>query len=331
MNKPTDIVTTSTAPGKSTTVSAEFPRPKVNGKMSISAVPVFEDHPNASPAGGPGLYQVVFVLGVPGKTLFHEFFDIPRLLRSGDSLLELPTGAAEVRCSLQLDSGAIDIRFLGNDHNRLARAEMALNATSFAHAEEIAWNRISDMLSAWAFRHDSAVDISGYQIKETLTGAIVANFGIVGDTSILDFNTTWQSTEERRSLLATYREGVNNTNPFYQFLCFFKVIEGVHKIRVQRRKSDLKKGILRRDAEKFPSALEEFPSSLTDHAVRLAGKRFNAVVDEMRATVRNALAHLNPHEDHLIADRFKNVKQCESQIPTVRYIARQMLQAELDR
>ncbi|OXI33046.1 hypothetical protein CFB89_12100 [Burkholderia sp. AU16741] len=50
----------------------------------------------------------------------------------------------------------------------------------------------------------------------------------------------------------------------------------------------------------------------------------------MRATVRNALAHLNPLEDHLTADRFSDIAQCSNQIATLRFIARNMLLSELN-
>lgn len=99
---------------------------------------------------------------------------------------------------------------------------------------------------------------------------------------------------------------------------------------MQRRKANSKKGARRDETiERFPANAADFPESLSDVAKALAGKRYNAVVDEMRATVRNALAHLDPLDSHLTADRYGDIRRCEMKIPTLRFIARQMLASEL--
>jgi hypothetical protein len=309
-----------------------MPRPYVNERVSLTIVPVFENSPPASPGGSHGEYEAIFVLGVPGTTLFHESLDIPHLLSTGDSLLVMPPDTVQIQCEIGGGAETAQIRFLPNAEGRIARAEMKFHAPSFAEAEQVAWNLISDMLSIWSFRHDSAIDISGYQIRELTSHVIRTSFGIVGAPKIIDINFGGPSTQERRSMLAAYREATNSTNPFYQFLSFFKVVEGVHKTRVQRRNANSKKGALRDETiERFPANVADFPENLADVAQSLAGKRYNAVVDEMRATVRNALAHLNPLDTHLTADRYGDIRQCEMKIPTLRFIARQMLASELQR
>lgn len=310
--------------------TATLPRPSVNERVSITIVPIFNDRPKASPAGTWGTYEAVFVLGVPGTALFQEALNIPELLKSGDSLLMMPKDSVRVECLIQGGGPVAKIIFLPNAENRLAQAEMTFNAASFNEAEEIAWNLISNMLSVWSFRHDTAIDISGYQIRETASQVLLANFGIVGASKTLDINFGGPSTAERRALLAAYREGINATNPFYQFLSFFKVVEGVHKLRTHRRKGQGNKKAEKSDAvERFPSDVSAFPESLSGVAASLLGKRYNAVIDDMRATVRNALAHLNPLDSHLMADKYSDVKRCLGHIPPLRYIARQMLLAEI--
>lgn len=316
---------------KTPDTKATFLRPHVNSRTRVTIVPVFKDRELAPPTGSPGEYEAVFVLGVPGKVLFHESLDIPLLVKSGDSLLAMPPETVEIRCDIGGEQGNARIRFLPNAHNRIARAEMKFQAPSFAEAEQVAWNLISDMLSVWSFRHDSAVDISGYQIRQVESQTLLASFGILGAPKVLDINFGGPSTKERRSLLAAYREGTNATNPFYQFLSFFKVVEGVHKLRVQRRQSTPKKASRPSEpVERFPETADAFPTNLADRAETLSGKRYNAVIDDMRATVRNALAHLNPLEDHLTADRFSDIAQCSVQIETLRFIARHMLLSELN-
>ncbi|CAB3796238.1 hypothetical protein LMG28688_04265 [Paraburkholderia caffeinitolerans] len=315
---------------ETTGTTASMPRPSVNDRVTITIVPIFDDRPKASPTGTQGTYEAIFVLGVPGTALFQEALDIPELLKSGDSLLTMPKDSVKVECLIQGDGPVAKISFLPNAENRLAQAEMTFDAASFDAAEEIAWNLISNMLSVWSFRHDTAVDISGYQIRETASQVLRANFGIVGAPKTLDINFGGPSTAERRALLAAYREGINATNPFYQFLSLFKVVEGVHKLRTHRRKTQKNKGAGTSEAvERFPADVSAFPEGLSSFAARLSGKRYNAVIDDMRATVRNALAHLNPLDSHLMADKYSDVKRCLGHIPPLRYIARQMLLAEL--
>ncbi|MDE1183579.1 methylamine utilization protein MauJ [Paraburkholderia sp.] len=310
--------------------TASLPRPTVNERVSVTIVPIFNDRPPASPSGSQGEYEAIFVLGVPGTTLFQDCLDIPRLLTTGDSLFLMPPDSVQLQCMIEGAGVVAQICFTPNAENRVARAEMTFHAPSFEQAEEIAWNLISDMLSVWSFRHDSAIDVSGYQIREKASHVLLASFGIVGAPQVLDINFGGPSTPERRALLAAYREGTNATNPFYQFLSFFKVVEGVHKLRTHRRKKHGKNGPTNAEVvERFPTEVAEFPDVLSNVATRLAGKRFNAVIDDMRATVRNALAHLNPLESHLVADKYGDIKQCSQRIPVLRFVARKMLLAEL--
>jgi hypothetical protein len=50
----------------------------------------------------------------------------------------------------------------------------------------------------------------------------------------------------------------------------------------------------------------------------------------MRDLLRNAVAHLDPSGDSLMADEYKDVETCEEAIPVLRYVARQMLRHEID-
>jgi hypothetical protein len=45
--------------------------------------------------------------------------------------------------------------------------------------------------------------------------------------------------------------------------------------------------------------------------------------------LRNAIAHLDPEGDSVVADRFDDFARCEQAVPVLRHIARQMLANEL--
>jgi hypothetical protein len=58
------------------------------------------------------------------------------------------------------------------------------------------------------------------------------------------------------------------------------------------------------------------------------GKKFTCVMDEMRDTLRNAVAHLDPEGDSLVADSFWDTDACQRAIPVLKYMAREMLRHE---
>src|SRR5207237_358478 len=92
------------------------------------------------------------------------------------------------------------------------------------------------------------------------------------------------SNETARRLLASYREGMNSTNAFYQALSFSKVIEGISLLRA---------GDQTRKPLKFPDDLAALPAS-ADVFRRFLGKKFNWARDYFRPVIRNAIAHLDP-------------------------------------
>ena len=47
-------------------------------------------HGKTSPEGGTGVYQVMFVLGIPGKNVFRDHVAMGQTHLDGDSLLLLP-------------------------------------------------------------------------------------------------------------------------------------------------------------------------------------------------------------------------------------------------
>ncbi len=60
-----------------------------------------------------------------------------------------------------------------------------------------------------------------------------------------------------------------------------------------------------------------------------AGRKFTAVLDDIRAMVRNAIAHLDPDGTPLIQDRWDDLQEVEQARPGLRWITRQLLDAEI--
>jgi len=57
--------------------------------------------------------------------------------------------------------------------------------------------------------------------------------------------------------------------------------------------------------------------------------RYSAVLDALRPILRNATAHLDPDSSPLSQDHWDDLDKAEQALPALRWIARQLLDAEL--
>lgn len=332
----------STATGKNAPLPSpqtEFPRPEINKRMAVISVPIFdESHPKASiprlPEGSPGIYNVTFVLTIPGRELFQSELNLPKLIESGESLIHVPRGVSQLNVRISNDVDAVDVLFLPNASGSLAKAQIKVEASSFSDAEKLAYDLVMPIFSWWSFRYDIALDITGYVLEEVETDVTRAVFGVVGKAKELDRTTEGFSKPAYRKVFAAYREALNASNVFYQLLCFYKVIEGVKKLRVSRKDAIFSAGGEYHEPpdEKIPQDETSIPISdpleLEDFKPYL-GRKFTWVLEQFRELLRNAVAHLDPEGDSLIADVSADVLRCERGISVIKYISRVMLSNEI--
>jgi hypothetical protein len=143
------------------------------------------------------------------------------------------------------------------------------------------------------------------------------------------------STPEHRVLLAAYREGLSSAEPLWQALSLYKVAEGVWARRAQRRAADKAAGRpIHEPSERVPADLSEVGHPREQEALAAslrpyAGKKFRAAFDDVRATLRNRLAHLDPDSDPLAQDSWEDMRRVREAIPALRWMSRRMLEAEL--
>lgn len=288
------------------------------------------------PGGVPGEYEVTFVLGVPGREVFKEAVTIGDLSAFGDSLLAMPSSHPHLRVKLfrEGESGTLDI--LSNSENRLARAIVQVQVPGFREAEHVAFSVVMPLLSWLSFRHDTGVEVTGYQVREVRSGVIHAVHGILGQRKGMQFDppgVAMPSTPEHRLLLSTYREALNATSPFYRLLCLYKVIEGIGYFRGQRQAVAVSAGTPQRTPpERMPQSLEDIP--IPDELEREKfkphlGHKFTRVADAYRELYRNAIAHLDPNAPLLVADVYEDVARVQEASTVLQYVAREMLKNEL--
>jgi hypothetical protein len=142
-------------------------------------------------------------------------------------------------------------------------------------------------------------------------------------------------TPELRPFLATYRESLNSNSSLYQALSFYKVLEGVATWSKTRGRAAMRAG----GAPHPDPLLQQIPSDPTnlpdmtvwakDLFTPYLGKTFADVKASVDNTIRNAIAHLTPGRDIRDPDKLKDLRSCRDIVPVLRYIAHELIQAEL--
>lgn len=318
----------------------EIDRPDTNGRLSLTLVPGFAPQDPRSrtrrpPGGAPGAYSITFVLALPGYGQYQPDLDLERLMRSGDSLLQM---AQQYQVSVTADDGSYTFRVLlsPNERGAFATAEAQVQAESFSDAEKTAHDLIAPILSWWSYYFDVALDVSGFRIVEEQMGVSQMVFAVLGRERAFDpasLPAGFRSSPQFRAILSAYREGLNASNSFYRFLSFYKVVEGIRGLRVQRKQATLSAGApYREPEEKMPDDAASIPGSeayVESAFTPYLGRKFTWVTNQLRELVRNAVAHLDPTADSLVLDSYSDMQRCELAIPVVKYIARMMVANEV--
>jgi hypothetical protein len=320
----------------------EFPRPESSSRIEFTLILGYPpEHPQSkierTHKGSSSLYNINYILSVPGVNVFNDKFDLEELINSGDSLLQIPSGEFLVIHATDGDYKS-EIQFLSNAKGMLSRVHVRVNCASFQDAERFAHERVCMMLSYWSFLFDIGIDISSYLIIEESTGTRKYSVGLVGRAKPFTNEKAFTVSHEHRRILAAYREGMNSSNPFYKALSFYKVIEGTLNLRIRegrKSKTPPKDAKPFEENEIFPSDIDLLPveqfGSYEDEVAQEAftkylDKSFQEVRDDLKDLIRNAVAHLGDFDKVLDADRYDDVVTCARAIPVLKYMARKMLE-----
>ena len=291
------------------------------------------------PDGSPGTYQVEAVLGVPGasRSAFIAV-DWEQIAAEGDSLIEMPRNATGMTQSWHRGGPdgdqLISYDFTVNADARLATATTRLYASGFHEALVSAQDVLESYLSALSFHHNVPIEAVAWRVTEQRTGGVRLAMKHLGKVKPLDLSLNMLSSPQLRELLSTWREAMNAATPMGQALGFYKIIERVHRYRVDReartRDSDNRylppRELMPNDTQNL---VPEYEWS-TDSFKPFLGKKFTSVWDQdLRERIRHAVAHLREDAPSLTADRAVDVEICRQAVPVLHYIAREMLQREI--
>jgi hypothetical protein len=309
----------------------QLPRPRVTEFTAVAVVPVLPGRADR-PSGAPGLYDIAFVLGVPGVSSVTTSLNFDAIVAGGDSLLQ---GSG---LQVQLDSSdgqsLHTARIVPNRSGRLAQIRLTITANDFSSAENEAFDALMPTLSRIAFEADTSVEVTAILLTERATQTRQLGATLVGAVQPAP-EIAETTTPELRMFLAAYREGLNANSPLYQALSFFKIIEGMTKFHTNRVRTAKKRGAAEPAdpmARRIPAERKDLAGMTDwarDHFTPYLGKSYAEIRDAVQETIRNAVAHISPGMDLRIADYAADIRACRDITPVLRYIARELIQEEL--
>jgi hypothetical protein len=313
--------------------SAVLNLPPTSRRMRLTVVPKYE---NGTPEslisrpmeGLPGRYTVKYALGIPGRESFFGDANYSELVNLGESNIAVPD-ANQIRLWDTNKPTVEKAHFLLGEDKKITTAILLLEAHSFEDAERTAHNFLMPFLSWLSYQADVAVDVKACEIFENDRGSRRWVVNVVGDYKRLSWRPTGdlnlsQMHPNLRKLQSAYREAMNATNPFYKFLCFWKVIDACLAYKKRRERRSKRAGIA------IHSQIESMPTDLNDSGIHpddleffypYLGKDFSEIRKSMKTILRDAIAHFTPGALVLDPDDFDDVAACEKAIPIVRYMA----------
>jgi len=309
----------------------QLPRPRVTEFAAVAVVPVFPGMAD-KPTGSRGLYDIVFVLGVPGVSSVTTSLDFDAIAAGGDSLLQGSGSRVQLE---SLDGQPLHAaRIVPNRSGRLAQIRLTVTAGDFASAENEAFDAVMPTLSRIAFEADTPLEVTAISLTERATQTRQLRTTLVGAVQPAP-ETAGTTTPELRMFLAAYREGLNGNSPLYQALSFYKILEGAAKFHTNRVRAARRRGEpapadpMARQMPTYPEDLADVTVWSRDNFIPYLGKSFAEIRDEVTDTIRNAVAHIAPNMGLRIADYATDIQACRTITPVLRYVARDLIHQEL--
>jgi hypothetical protein len=241
----------------------------------------------------------------------------------------------------------LEITGLANPQGRLAKLTVETPAPDFSEAEKIAFDASGPFLSAMAFDLDIPVRVTQMDVTQlsTLNSSMTYTCPYT-DVSLV--GNEHNNVPYVQSLLSLYREGINSNSPNYQFLCWYKIVEGVNVKRAEETTLS-KKALPMKFAERLEKTKVEqrkrfeeiFPIVRTYGATdgkwddlapdEVMDWKFNRVREQKLEPLRNRIAHMisEPSGDlSLSPDSRDNAREVTKWISLLRFIARVMIHNE---
>jgi SEC-C motif len=244
----------------------------------------------------------------------------------------------------------VELRGVANEHGRLGKVSVQVPAASFFEAETIALDAAFPFLSSLAFNLDIPLRVAQMDVTQ-LSARNSSMTYTCPYTEVVPSGGEYFNSPYIQSLLSLYREGINSYSPNYQFLCWYKIVEGINAMR-EPEVAQLKGPL----PLKYPERLEKVNTEQRRRLeeafpfIKLCGSadaawddlvpaevrnwKFNRVREQKLEPLRNKIAHMisEPSGDlSLSPDSRENASEVNKWISLLRFIARVMVMNEIAR
>jgi Methylamine utilization protein MauJ/SEC-C motif len=307
--------------------------------------------------GLPGLYKAVFTLSRPGFSLQPErATNMGGDLLQGDShliiLAQQSTVPTEVEIEIGAKHGNFTFRVIPNEKGFVGRVQIdSLQAKDFRDAELKAHQTLAPILSDLSAFLDIPLHIHQVDIKELRTETVQTNTISPFSEITVAGNIFRPINPDYRRYASFYREAVNCNSPNYQFLCFYKIIDGLRKRRDRRIEKLRQRGetlppqaeevipILPKDQEEWINSL--FPVKKKVDEIDLTaicpkeslGRKIKDITGKELKTIRDQIAHAilmdNKEEKEIISiDDGVASRKVHKWLPLTKCISRHLMMKE---
>lgn len=306
---------------------------------------------------GLGEFRVTFTLGRPGEELTPDKTLLSSDMLRGNSYVRLRDSQApptnelpDVKFPVLTGDGLFEIHESVNDAGFLSKIVIRLvKAADFFQAKEIADRLMAPSIS-WHSTHLD-VPLNVYQVDvldlETDDFVIYRAMKPFEPLVVSQGIRIFDIKQESGSYASIYREALNSNSHIYQFLCFYKIIEGVRNRR-QRISAEARAAgsSVTTSSERLPKDLNGLiellkrlfsVSFLWDEIAvesvfekQFWGRKVTDIVDKKLRPLRNELGHafLDSGEIPLSLDESRNAAEVSKHLPMTKCFARWMLKNE---
>lgn len=326
--------------------------------LGVTIPPAGPLDPRTPMAGGAaGVYKVVLTLSRPGYPLKPEGQYSGFQGLEGDSHLAIARPAFSrspdddiVRIVLQSQTEAGYLELYGSPNSRGFLAQVTVEsipATDAQDARVKVMRAFASSASNISIQLDIPLTVYQADMVELATGnhfmSIVSPYPPVPP----HIGPVANLSKEFRSYISFYREALNSNTAVFQFLCYFKIIEGIQERRkrliAEAKAAGLPINAVRQivpaqEAEFTPWLMAVYPIAANWDFITLnsifvteaRGKKFNRVIDDYLRPIRVRIAHavLDSGESTISADEDLDIQQVYKWVSLTKSIARHMLKSD---
>ena len=297
------------------------------------------------PAGHEGPYQVTATLTRRGAPDVTYMYVTDAYAMEGDSHLRMVERRNEhgvlaipLLTYANPEGGTNEFQLLVNQQGRLGQIRTVLRAQGADDARRKAYRILNPFLCDLSYRYDVLVKVLQMNVVElaTLTVGVMKQDDfrekVFDPEAFLGPGLNYGELPLYEFFMRLYREGANSSSVDYGFLCFFRIAEGVMKMR--RKKINEEEGRKVSLADVFldgevidGEGVDDFPQELHGKSLWSAYKKLCEERDKIAHAFLNNEDPVAGHAD-IIADRLEGEESAGTRRAQARYLSRRMLQSE---